>query len=130
MNLSELFYEVVKPSGLRREWAPWVFVDAWIEFVDEVVSGYSWGLYEYENERNVRDALSPSLTDSRLLSFEVWREMVDSVIAADERLRAFISDGPVVEPGKVWWRERLPPLACQEFAEDADRLYGVQLQIL
>jgi len=96
----------------------------------EVLSGYSGDLYEYEDERSVREVLAPALIDDRLLQFEAWAGMVKDALSADERLREFLAGGPVVEPGKIWWRERLPPRAERGFVEDAERVYGVHLDVM
>lgn len=47
--LSGRFHAVVKPQGRRAEWSLEKFVEAWSDFVEQVVSGYSGDLYEYEN---------------------------------------------------------------------------------
>lgn len=129
MNLTELFQSIVKPQGRRTTWPPLLFVEAWLTFVEEVISGYSGDLYEYENELSVRDELETALTDDRLAALEGWAPFAESVREADERLRTVLAQGPLVRSGNSWWRERLPASAGDELVADAARLFNVVIDV-
>lgn len=129
MKLTELFHSIVNPRGRRADWPPHVFVDAWLAFVEEVTSGYSGDLYEYENELSVRDDLEPALADERLSVFEAWSVLASSLRDADDRLASVLAKGPVIRSGAAWWRERLPVRAGEEFAADAARLFSVEVDV-
>lgn len=129
MTLHETFRSVVQPQGLRADWSPFQFVEAWIDFVDQAVAGYSGDLYEYEDELTVRDDLHLALEAAPLQAVDDWLPQEERIAAADERLRELLSRGPLVRPGAPWWRERLPPYAGEDLAADASRLFNVDVQV-
>ncbi|MCP2256279.1 hypothetical protein LY13_005069 [Prauserella aidingensis] len=129
MTLHEMFRSTVQPQGLRVEWSPNQFVEAWNDFVDQVISGYSGDLYEYEDELTIRDDLQLALSDARLHGLDGWRQLAERVAASDARLRGLLTNGPVVRPDAPWWRERLPPFGGEDLVADASRLFNVDLGV-
>lgn len=129
MTLHETFRSVVQPQGLRLDWSPTQFVEAWVDFVDQVIAGYSGDLYEYEDELTVRDDLHRATEAAPLQAIEDWLPQAASIAASDQRVRELLSRGPLVRPGAPWWRERLPPYGGEDLAADASRLFNVEVHV-
>lgn len=128
MTLHERFHAVVQSHGRRADWSPAVFVEAWSDFVDQVVSGYSGDLYEYENDLSVRDDLELALNDEELKKLDAWALLAERIGASDESFRNLLARGPVVHSGVRWWHERLPPYAGDDLAADASRVLAVHVE--
>lgn len=122
------FRRLVKPTGRRSNWSPFQFVDAWRTFVQEVRDGYEGDIYEYWNDLFIRKHLETALNSQSLDSWEAWRSLREQIHIADEEFREILSAGPLVRPDDSWWGARLPPRAGDEFVEEAENIFGVQLE--
>lgn len=128
MSFREAFNAAVDPQGRRASWHPLQYIEAWRALVDEVAAGYSGDLYEYENDLSVRDDLQVALNTPDLGAFPEWVELQVQVGKVDSLLRDLLSVGPEVRPDSAWWRARLPAHAGSEFAQDVERLFGVEIR--
>lgn len=129
MSLRDDFSVAVKSQGRRASWDPWQFVDAWEAFVIGVEDGYQGDLYEYENELSVRDDLQRALRSPALAACAEWGDLRDRILSLDDRLRSVLVLGPEVRPNALWWWMRLPAVAGDEFAQDARRVFGVEVAV-
>ncbi len=77
----------------------------------------------------MRDDLQAALSSQRLVDYPEWADLQAQIVAIDGRLHTLLDEGPEVRPGSEWWRARLPARAGGEFAEDAKRLFGVEVDI-
>lgn len=110
----------------------WNDVEAWRDFVDECMSGYSDALAEYEFDLSVRDRLQKALGDERLQvadGFERFRESVGSI---DGEFRGLARvDLPVADAGSLpWWHLRVPERGGREFADDLSLRVGVTITVV
>lgn len=112
--------------GLR----PWEIVDVWEVMVDEILGGYEWTLYEYENEISVRDRIESALSNPAADEYSHWARLTYRVDVADMKLRNHLSQGPEIRDSGPWWRRRLPPYGGPEFIDDVKRIYGIVLSVV
>lgn len=123
----ERFEEFLGASGWRVIVSPSTLVAQWRGFVEICDEGYSSTIYEYENERSVRDLLEKALNDPVLRTFpevEVLRESVDEI---DRRFRAQCRDGAAMAAADAaWWRRCVPRRADGEFADDLRSMFGIE----
>jgi hypothetical protein len=127
MSLQQAFIAAVAAQGRRATWGLLQFIEAWQTFVVEVAAGYSGDLYEYENELSVRDDLEFALSNPDLQKYPEWADLQAAITTIDSRFRSLLEQGPGVHLDAKWWRARLPARAGAEFAEDAKRLFGVEV---
>lgn len=122
------FEEFLRRQGWPTDQSPWSIVEQWESLVDQAKAGYTWGIYEFTNELGVRDLLAAALADERLSQYEQINRMRDRVEEADVRFRQGLLPG--VEIGsadKPWWRRGVLATASDEYADDVERLYGIEL---
>lgn len=124
------FKKVVSLSGRRAYWRSWEFVDIWEEMVDEIINGYEWSLYEYEDEISVRDDLEKALESSSLNQFHDWSGLVRRTLAADNKLEDLLGRGAEIRDSEFWWHRRIPPHGGPDFVEDVKRIYGICLDTI
>lgn len=120
------FEEFVGASRWRTVSTPTQLLEHWNAFVAACEEGYADTIYDYENERSVRDLLESALQDPVLKRYEETVALRDSVLEIDARFRAACRDD--VELGGTdapWWRRSVPKKAEGDFAEDLMRLYGI-----
>ena len=125
----QTFEEFLGRNGWPADLSPWAIVEQWESLVDQAVSGYHWGFYEFTNELGVRDLLAKALDDGRLGRFDQISSIRQRVTTADARLKgAFLSDVEIGGADKPWWRRGVLAAAGGEYADDVKRLYGIELQ--
>lgn len=121
------FEEFVGASGWRTTPSPAQLVEQWREFVEACEEGYSSTIYDYENERSVRDLLDRALNDPILRRFSEIEYLRSSVNEIDEQFRsACRQDVSVGDPSWPWWRRCVPQRAEGEFAADLRAQWGVE----
>lgn len=124
----QTFGEFLGRNGWPAELSPWAIVEQWESLVDQAITGYRWGFYEFTNELGVRDLLAKAFDDERLGGFGQIGSIRQRVTAADERLKgAFLPDAEIAGPDKPWWRRGVLAAAGDEYADDVKRLYGIEL---
>ncbi|MBL0885908.1 hypothetical protein [Myceligenerans indicum] len=109
------------------------FADAlmsWSEFVDECAEGYSFGVYEYDNDLQVRDLLELAFDGEadELLGAEEARR---SIVVVDERFRRILKPGVRV-PGasETWWSGAVPARGGVELVEDLEENYRTEIDLV
>lgn len=114
-------------ARLRLAVSPAQLVAQWRDFVETCEEGYSSTIYDYENERAVRDLLDKALNDPILRRFPEIEDLRSSVEEIDERFRqACRQDLSVGDSGWPWWRRCIPRRAEGEFADDLRARWGVE----
>lgn len=120
------FVELVSASGWRAVAGPSQLIERWDEFVARCEEGYDETIYEYENDRAVRDLLESVLTDPFLQQYKAIPVLRQSVDAADARFRATCrNDVQIGRTTDPWWRRCVPTKASGEFAEDLTRFHNI-----
>lgn len=113
------FEKVVRASGWRTTPSPAELVSYWRDFVETCEEGYSSTIYDYENERAVRDLLDQAFHDPILRKFAEIDDLRASVEEIDDRFRRACRDDVVIGDADVpWWRRCVPRRAEGEFAAD------------
>lgn len=113
------FEEFVAASGWRIAASPAALVQQWRDFVDEVADGYSATIYEYTNDRSVRDLLEKVFNDPGLQKFDETYALRHTVEDIDAHLRALCrEDVEMDQPDAPWWRRCVPRTASGEFSDD------------
>ncbi|WP_444664897.1 hypothetical protein ACT17Q_04155 [Cellulomonas sp. CW35] len=129
-SLAEQFAQILRGEGRRSSWSPAAFLEAWSQFVEECELSYSSGIYEYEDERSVRDVMERLVTwpfDNPPVGLEDFKA---AMAATDDRFRRLIRGGPIIRPqAAFWWQSHLPPFGGEQLVEDAKRLYDVDLEL-
>ena len=122
------FEEFLGRNGWPADLSPWAIVEQWESLVDQAITGYHWGFYEFTNELGVRDLLGKAFGDERLCGFEQINSIRQRVTVADDRLKgAFLAGVEIGDPDKPWWRRGVLATAGDEYADDVKRLYGIEL---
>jgi hypothetical protein len=120
------FQEFVGATGWRKVLGPSQLVGQWEGFVETCEEGYGDTIYEYENERSVRDFLESVLSDPVLGQFEAIVGLRESVGAVDARFRAACrGDVQIGRTSDAWWRRCVPEKVEGDFAEDLMSQYGI-----
>lgn len=113
------FEEFIGASGWRTVVSPAQLLERWRGFVEACEEGYSSTIYEYENERAVRDLLEKALNDPILRKFPEIEGLRSSIEVTDERFRRACRDEVTVgDPNWPWWKRCVPRRAEGEFAAD------------
>jgi hypothetical protein len=118
-----LVNKVVAGSGWRQLSTANQMVEQWSEFVDLCETGYDFSLYEFTNDRSIRDLLErvmfhPSLWDR--VQMDGLRAAVEAI---DERYRACCRTDVRFDGSDLrWWRACVPILAEGEFKDDLEAI--------
>lgn len=123
----ERFEEFIGASGWRTQPSPAELVSYWQDFVEVCVEGYSSTIYEFENERAVRDLLEEAFNDPNLRSFPELSSLRQSVYQIDEDFRRICRDDVAIgKDNAPWWRRCVPRRAQGDFADDLRSKYGIE----
>lgn len=114
---------------LAQSWrsiSPSALVDQWRDFVEACKDGYTATIYEYENERGVRDLLDVVMHHPSLSGFAELTHLSSSIADIDEQFRLVcrrdVMMGDATEP---WWRRCVPQRTAGEMADDLMARYGI-----
>lgn len=127
MNINDRFQQVIKTRGTRPRSLVRV-LDEWTEWVDDVIEGYTFSIYEYESELMVRDLLAEA--ESQLGDDPSWEHFGQQLSDADTKLKDFLAQGPRVKDTGSWWERRMPPIGGRDFAEDIYDNYGTRIETI
>lgn len=124
----ERFEEFVGASGWRTLPSPSDLVEQWREFVEICAEGYSSTIYEYENERSVRDLLDKALYDPVLRKYPEIESLREVVGEIDRRFREECrGDVTMAHSEAPWWQRCVPKRAEGEFADDLRSELGIDV---
>ena len=113
------FEPVLRNAGWRTTPSPVELVDQYRSFVQMCADGYSQSIYEYRNDRSVRDLLDRILRDPALSQFDEMDAIRESVEATDrEFLKGCRVGVSMAAASAPWWQRCVPQKALGEFAED------------
>jgi hypothetical protein len=130
-SFAEEFEYLMARNGGRRAFSPNETIDAWQSFVAECEDGYTFGIYEFENDLSVRDRIHLALQSATLSRYEELSTFRVRSAEIDKRFKALVAAGPKVRANEErWWRRRLPAVGGEELADDATRLYGVEITVV
>ncbi|MGO4590306.1 hypothetical protein [Paenarthrobacter sp. 2TAF44] len=125
------FRDVAGQRGLRKDWSPAGYIDAWRSFVLDCEEGYQWSIYEYENELGVRDVIEKVLTAPELSVYPELPIFAEGVAEIDDRFASLLRLGPsVLQDSAPWWHRSLPGYAGPDLVADAKSIYSVQLRLV
>jgi hypothetical protein len=123
------FEEFLGRSGWPTDLSPWSTVERWESLVQQAMSGYDWGFYEFSNELAVRDLLAKAFADVALRRHDQLARMQERVADADDLFRqVLLPDTEIGGSEEPWWRRGVLAHAGDEYADDIRRLYGVELR--
>lgn len=129
--MADDFFAFFARLAATHRWNPSVspaqLLERWSVFVSECESGYADSIYEYDNDISVRDLLEAVVTDEEFARFPQAEPIGEAVHGIDERFRAACREGVQVgSESRPWWRRAVPRVALDEFADDLQRLYGIE----
>lgn len=126
-NFLQAFEQMVGASGWRTLRSPAQLVEQWDSFVTACEEGYDDTIYEFTNERSVRDLLEAALTNRGLQRYGELDDLRRSVAAIDARFRAACRDDAEIEArDSPWWHRCVPTKAGGQLAEDLKSRYGIE----
>ncbi|MCP4088094.1 MAG: hypothetical protein GY745_24080 [Actinomycetia bacterium] len=121
------FEEFVGASGWRTVMSPSELVEQWREFVEICAEGFSSTIYDYTNERSVRDLLQKAFDDPVLRDYSELGQIREAVETIDRRFarecRAGVAMAGVEAP---WWHRCVPREAVGDFADDLRAQFGIE----
>lgn len=119
--------ELIGASGWRTIPSPSLLLEQWHEFVEICNDGYSATIYEYENERSVRDLLEKLMQDPILQQFQEMEALRQQVGEIDWRFQEQSRDEVAMADNQApWWHQCVPSRADGEFAEDLRSKFGIE----
>ena len=123
------FHAVAEEHGWANPPSPSGLLQQWGQFVEECEAGYGWSIYEFDDELSARDLLAKMLEDTELARHPEAQELSGRVAEVDRRFKELLrSDVEVGDPQDPWWRRGVLRSAGSEYAADAHKLYGVQVE--
>jgi hypothetical protein len=110
---------LVTRFGWRRPMSPSAMIEEWAEFVEHCESGYELSIFEFTNDRSIRDLLEKVLFHPPFWGLQQIESLRESVEAIDARFRV-CSRKDVSFPGNDlrWWRRCVPLCAEGELQVD------------
>lgn len=123
-----LFREFLGKRGWPTTSSPWDVVESWESLVEQCAHCYQWGLYEFDNEVQVRGILEQAFGDLQLSGYDQLTEIRNRTMAADERFRQLLLSGTQIRAeGTPWWRRAVLARAGEEYREDIKRTYNIDV---
>ena len=127
MVFADEFERVTASRGRMSNGSPNAVLEAWEDFVRECEEGYSWTIYEYDNEIAVRATIEATLQDPAVRSSSGFEAFKERLAPIDERFQILIGQGPKISDHGEWWERRLPPRGGTQFLEDVRSSYHVDI---
>ncbi|MEV5826808.1 hypothetical protein AB0L25_14625 [Spirillospora sp. NPDC052242] len=123
-------YEDVLPQRVRDRYrSPATLLDAWSQFVELCVSGYPYGFDEFINDLAVRDFIESISADARVLENSARAEFYATVQKVDETFRSLLQQGvDIGSADRPWWRRGVLKRAGDEYVQDMEDQFGVQVE--
>ncbi len=121
------FEEFVGASGWRTVMSPSELVEQWREFVDVCAEGFSSTIYDYRNERSVRDLLQKAFDDPVLRGYSELGSIREAVEEIDSRFAEECRAGVAMAREEApWWHRCVPRKAAGDFADDLRAQFGME----
>ena len=128
IEMLDAWAEFLGRNARPKDMSPWAALDRWDALVDQAMAGYPLGYYDFSNDLAVRDLLAQALEDETLMTFEQIGTIQLRVAAADARFRSSLLPGVEVGPASwPWWHRGVLARSGDEYADDMDRLYGIEV---
>jgi hypothetical protein len=119
LEYSDLVAQAIVRFGWRQLLSPAAMIDQWAGFVSECENGYSFSLFEFKNDRSIRDLVEFVMFFPLLWDCDQTMRFRESVEAVDRRYRACCRVD-VTFPGsnQRWWQSCVPCSVEGEFELD------------
>ena len=118
---------LLEQKGYKNQ-SPATLINNWILVVDDIESGYSFCLSEYDDDLGVRETVEIILSSDLLEEFAEREEFRQVVEPVDNRFRSLLRPDvqrPVFSP--YWWIRGIPFNTGDEFNQDMKDFYGIIL---
>ncbi|GAA2042295.1 hypothetical protein [Nocardiopsis rhodophaea] len=128
MIFVERFREIIEATGWRDLRTPFRAIEAWKQFVDDCVDGYSYGMADYCNDLSIRGLLQTIIDDSVIRSTPQCEWYEGEVRKVDDVFRSLIDSGVEVRSHGEWWERKIPAFGSREMKLEAEEMYGVVIE--
>lgn len=119
----------------RRHWRRKPTADelerGWKAFIAECEHGYTMGIYEYDNDRFVRNMIQLVLEVEGLAASSEVEAYKGRIGALDAQFRSLLQPGVEIDDaGECWWERAVPKYGGAELADDFMRTYHVAIEVI
>lgn len=117
-------------SGWREPLSLAQMEAAWVAFVDACEGGYSWSLYEFDNDVSIRDRIELVLSHEGLRGLESIQNFRERVSVEDGRLRRlFRAETRFGADASPWWKNGILKAGGREYVRDVLSRYGLEVEV-
>jgi hypothetical protein len=109
--------------------SPAQMISAWSEFVEDCEEIYNWGLFEFDNDIAVRDAIDLLLQAETLKGFQEYIIFKEQVEKIDLKYKDLLLSTFFRDEQKKWWKKGILQYAGEEYSEDILKRYNVSVRI-
>ncbi|XZF13794.1 hypothetical protein ACTHGU_18590 [Chitinophagaceae bacterium MMS25-I14] len=103
-------------------------LSTWEGLMKECIDGYSFSLYEFDDEIGVRSNIELLMKSEILKPFSDFSFFLNEISRIDSELRKhLVLDVLKINSGSSWWKNCLPAAATHEFIDTVKTLYGADI---
>ncbi len=133
MNTHEylaLVNAVFAQHGIVKDVSPAALLEDWRSFVDFCETGYSFSIYEYDNDIECRNQIELILTAPELQQYPQLHEYASNVELVDRKFKDLLMTEVAIPGTFKWWEQGVLRYAGKELASDLYSRYGISISVI
>lgn len=116
--------------GIVKDVSPAALLEDWRSFVAFCEMGYSFSIYEYDNDIECRNQIELILTSPELQQYPQSSEYAANVELVDRQFKDLLMAEVVVSGSFKWWKKGVLRRAGKELASDLYNCYGIVVSVI
>ncbi|WMJ72551.1 hypothetical protein RCC89_05160 [Cytophagaceae bacterium ABcell3] len=124
VTFNNTFKYISSAAGYSGSCNAEVALSLWKDFVEECKEGYSWTVWEYMNEVDIRTIIQKVLDHPDIKNFPDYQEYKQEVLKYDEEFRGIILTKDYFD-NDYWWERKLPKCGYGDFIDTLRNAYGI-----
>jgi hypothetical protein len=116
--------------GIVKDVSPATLLEDWRSFVTFCEVGYSFSIYEYDNDIECRNRIELILTSPELQQYPQLSEYAANVELVDRKFKDLLMAEVVVPGSFKWWKKGVLRCAGKELASDLYNCYGIVVSVI
>lgn len=129
-KLSEFVNEILMANGWNTVSNPSALTESWEAFIKECEEGYSWTIYEYDNEIRVREKMELILASPEIQTYEEIQNALTKVNSLDARMRSLFIPNISRKNKNHWWDKGVLKYAGEEYAKDIKHELNIEVNVV